>query len=317
MAALSAWLFDVYPDADGMRLWLLDDGGRMHTLHDTFTPCLYARGPLDDLRAVARMLRARRAPVTLRRAERRDLFLDREVEVLEIGVRLPALLPTVLRWAAEFRPYLTYYDADIPLPQRYVLARGVFPLAACDVEYDPAASRLRAIATVDSPWEVDYRLPPFRVMTLRLSQDQRDDEAGQLYNPARRPAVSHQPSATLALAPERSAGRLTAPVHRNGCAPTGRGSRPGRGARVGRQLSPVGWCPDRRGLPMARRVCSLSRRERVRVRASSSWTFTPTPTLPLKGGGRVPSPRRRRCLSRADDATRRCRPRKGRSQRSR
>jgi len=226
MAALSAWLFDVYPDADGMRLWLLDDGGRMHTLHDTFTPCLYARGPLDDLRAVARMLRARRAPVTLRRAERRDLFLDREVEVLEIGVRLPALLPTVLRWAAEFRPYLTYYDADIPLPQRYVLARGVFPLAACDVEYDPAASRLRAIATVDSPWEVDYRLPPFRVMTLRLSQDQRDDEAGQLYNPARRPAVSHQPSATLALAPERSAGRL---------APTGRGSRPGRGASVSRQ----------------------------------------------------------------------------------
>ena len=136
MAALSAWLFDVYPDADGMRLWLLDDGGRMHTLHDTFTPCFYARGPLDDVRAVARMLRARRAPVTLRRAERRDLFLDREVEVLEIGVRLPALLATVLRWSAEFRPYLTYYDADIPLPQRYVLARSVFPLAACDVEYD-------------------------------------------------------------------------------------------------------------------------------------------------------------------------------------
>ena len=130
MAALSAWLFDVYPDGDGMRLWLLDGDGRMHTLHDTFTPCIYARGPIDDLRAVSRMLRARRAPVTLRRAERRELFLDREVEVLEIGVRLPALLPTVLRWAAEFRPYLTYYDADIPLPQRYVLARGIFPLAA-------------------------------------------------------------------------------------------------------------------------------------------------------------------------------------------
>ncbi|HSB89104.1 MAG TPA: DNA polymerase domain-containing protein [Anaerolineales bacterium] len=199
MTALSAWLFDVYPDADGMRLWLLDGDGRMHSLHDTFTPCLYARGPLDDLRAVARMLRARRAPVTLRRTERRDLFLDRQVEVLEIGVRLPALLATVLRWAAEFRPYLTYYDADIPLPQRYVLARGVFPLAACDVEYDPPTSaapgRLRAIRTVDSPWEVDYRLPPFRVMTMRLSQDQRDDDGGELYNPARRPAISRQPSA--------------------------------------------------------------------------------------------------------------------------
>jgi DNA polymerase II len=188
MADLSAWLFDVYPDGDGMRLWLLDGDGRMHCLQDAFTPCLYARGPLDDLRAVARMLRARRAPVTLRRTERLDLFLDREVEVLEIGVRLPGLLPTVLRWAAEFRPDLTYYDADIPLPQRYVLARRLFPLAACDLDYDSATHRLRAIATVDTPWEVDYRLPPFKVMTLRLAQDRRDDEAGELYNPARRRA---------------------------------------------------------------------------------------------------------------------------------
>jgi DNA polymerase II len=198
MTELSAWLFDVYPDGDGMRLWLLDGDGRMHSLQDAFTPCLYARGPLDDLRAVARMLRARRAPVSLRRTERLDLFLDREVEVLEIGVRLPGLLPTVLRWAAEFRPDLTYYDADIPLPQRYVLARGLFPLAACDLDYDAATHHLRAIATVDTPWEVDYRLPPFKVMTLRLGADRDDDEAGELYNPARRrkpSAVSRQPSA--------------------------------------------------------------------------------------------------------------------------
>ncbi|HET7011771.1 MAG TPA: DNA polymerase domain-containing protein [Anaerolineales bacterium] len=197
MASLSAWLFDVYPDGEGMRLWLLDADGRMHSLQDTFTPCLYVRGPLEDLRAVARMLRLRQAPVAFRRTERRDLFLDRQIEVLEIDVRLPALLPTVLRWAAEFRPGLTYYDADIPLPQRYVLARGLFPLAACDVDYDASTSRVRDIATVDTPWEVDYRLPPFKVMTLRLGEDRGDDEAGELYNPARRPKPS-QPSAANA-----------------------------------------------------------------------------------------------------------------------
>src|SRR3972149_5930682 len=97
----------------------------------------------------------------------RDLFLDRELEVLEIGVRPPARLPAVLHAAAEAFPYLTYYDADIPLPQRYVLARGIFPVALCQVEHDDD-HRLRAITTLDTPWEIDYRLPPLRAMSLYL-----------------------------------------------------------------------------------------------------------------------------------------------------
>lgn len=135
MPSFSGWLFDVYPGGAGMILWLLDEAGQMHALYDDdFTPCFYARGPEDELAALTNLLRARRE-TTLRRTARRDLFLDRELEVLEIGVRPPSRLPAVLHATAEAFPNLTYYDADIPLPQRYVLARGVFPVALCQVEY--------------------------------------------------------------------------------------------------------------------------------------------------------------------------------------
>ncbi|MBM2844275.1 MAG: putative polymerase family, partial [Anaerolineales bacterium] len=93
MPSFSAWLFDVYPSGTGMILWLLDEAGRMHALHDDdFTPCFYVRGPEDELAALTGWLRTRR-DVVLRRTARRDLFLDRELEVLEIGVRPPARLP--------------------------------------------------------------------------------------------------------------------------------------------------------------------------------------------------------------------------------
>src|SRR3989304_4898664 len=179
MSSLSAWLFDVSPSGAGMIVWLLDEAGRMHALHDDdFTPCFYVRGPEDELAALTGWVHTRRGGV-LRRTRPpgraparappppRDLFLDRELEVLEIGVRPPARLPAVLHAAAEAFPHLTYYDADIPLPQRYVLARGIFPVALCQVEHDDD-HRLRAITTLATPWEIDYRLPPLRAMSLYL-----------------------------------------------------------------------------------------------------------------------------------------------------
>jgi DNA polymerase-2 len=176
MAPTFGWIFDIYPAADGMVVWLLDEDGRAHLLRDTFSPCFYVRGPRQELRAVCRMLRAQRAPVTLRRTERLDLFLDRAVEVLEVGVRIPRLLGRLFHQTAEFRPDLTYYDADIALPQRYALARDVFPLAYCAVEQE--RERIQSIEALDSPWEIDYRLPPLRVMTLQLADQSRDPGRG-------------------------------------------------------------------------------------------------------------------------------------------
>jgi DNA polymerase-2 len=180
VTSLHGWFFDAYPAGDGMRIWLLDQQGRPHVLSDSFVPAFYARGPQEELRALCKMLRARRAPVELRRAERRDLFLDQDLEVLEVGVRVPGMLPPLFKQVADAYPHLTYYDADIPLPQRYVLMRDVFPLAWCAVEHDDG--RIRHIEALDTPWDVEYPLPPLRVMTLRLDGELQDPHRGHRHD---------------------------------------------------------------------------------------------------------------------------------------
>jgi DNA polymerase-2 len=172
---LYGWLFDAYPSETGMAVWFIDADGQASMLHDEFTPVFYVRGPRQDLHDLCEMLRLRRAPVELDRTERIDLFLDRPIEVLRVGVRSPGMFTRLFRQVADFNPHLTYYDADIPLPQRYVLSRRVFPLAHCAVEHE--AGHIRHIQALDTPWEIDYRLPPLRVMAMRLG--------GELRNPAR------------------------------------------------------------------------------------------------------------------------------------
>jgi DNA polymerase-2 len=173
---LFGWLFDAYPSGEGMRVWLIDPEGHPLGLQDSFVPAFYAHGPGADRQALADSLRQSCAPVTLRTTERTDLFLDRPIEVLEVGVRQPRLLPQIFQRVARAQPKLTYYDADIPLPQRYVLARGIFPLAYCAVEAQ--GEQIQRIEALDSPWETEYRLPPLRVMTLRLEGELRDPSRG-------------------------------------------------------------------------------------------------------------------------------------------
>ena len=176
MTTLFGWLFDAYPSGQGMAVWLIDQDGRSHLLQDSLEPAFYAQGSADQLRKVCDELRRRGAPVRIRTTERIDLFLDRAVEVLEVRVLQPKLLPSLFNQISRKYPDLTYYDADIPLPQRYVLARDLFPLAYCLVEH--LEGRVRRIEALDTPWEVDYQLPPLRVMTLRVQGDLQDPGRG-------------------------------------------------------------------------------------------------------------------------------------------
>jgi len=172
MPTLFAWLFDAYPSGNGMSVWLIDREGRSHELRDRFSPRFYVQGSSDRLRTLSESLVGRRAPVEVRTTERIDLFLDRLIEVLEVRVTVPGHLPRLFQQTSRAFPDLTYYDADIPLPQRYVLERELFPLAYCAV--DESQGTIQRIEALDSPWDVDYELPPLQTMTIRLDGDLQD-----------------------------------------------------------------------------------------------------------------------------------------------
>lgn len=164
---MSFWLFDAYPSPGGMTLWALDADARAHCFTDTLTASFFIHGTPRQLHVVCQYVAAAGLPVTMRRTERRDLFQRRELELLELVVPDPARFPGLVRNLSAQFPDLTLYNADVALEQIYFFERNLFPLARIELEAD-SAGRVRAIANADSPWTLDYALPPFTTMILKL-----------------------------------------------------------------------------------------------------------------------------------------------------
>ncbi len=158
------WLFDLYPDAQGMRLWFLRETGGAVSLWEPYTPAFYMRGTRSAIdRALARIRRfeASAAPV-----ERIEFRTGLPVPVLEVSVRDLRQYNRAVS-AAGAEEGIELFSCDIPLPQRYACDRGVFPLAYCSWDATPDGT-LRAIEMKDDPWALDYPLPPLSVMELKL-----------------------------------------------------------------------------------------------------------------------------------------------------
>lgn len=173
---LHGWLFDIYPGSGGMVIWLIDEYGQAHALQDSFAPAFYVHGRPAELHEACLQLSTQRAQVRLSRCERHELFRDQDIEVLKVAVQQPGQLKRIFHRLARQLPELTYYDSDIPIPQRYVLARDTFPLAFVSVLHKQG--HILEIETRDSPYAIDYPLPPMRIMTLQLSGEARNPGRG-------------------------------------------------------------------------------------------------------------------------------------------
>lgn len=184
MLSLTGWLFDVYAAGDDVTVWVMDADGVLHALRDELRPSFFVGGPDDALGRVCRWLAGARLPVRLRRAERYDLVARRSRVLLEVEVRVPAQYASLVRRVTETFPQLDYYNADLTIPQFYFFERNLFPLAhvhvvasegdgPCTTNARPNGPAWNAppileIETDDSPWALDYALPPLRTLTLRL-----------------------------------------------------------------------------------------------------------------------------------------------------
>jgi DNA polymerase-2 len=171
---INGWIFDVYADEQGMAVWVIDPEGVAHQLRDTLAPSFFVFGSQADLHAVCVMLSAARLPARLRRAERHDLFLRRDLTLLEVQVLRPLLFASIFARVRTFRPALTYYNADLSPAQFYYFEKGLFPLAYCEIQTN-TAGWITDLEVKDSRWDLEYRLPPLRTMSVRL--------AGQGANP--------------------------------------------------------------------------------------------------------------------------------------
>src|SRR5579863_4873196 len=82
----NGWIFDCYPEAGGIRVWIVDrNGGHLHFL-DPWRAGFYLSGPPAELKRARELLEGSPHHVSCRRLERLELFSNKAVPVLEARV---------------------------------------------------------------------------------------------------------------------------------------------------------------------------------------------------------------------------------------
>jgi hypothetical protein len=197
-----------------MTLWLIPSGGdrRRYRLVDrSFTPRFYVHGPEPRLRRLGQVLAAR-ARVTGALTERTSIWDGANLRVLRVSVHYPTQFAALARFVHRYDAGLRLYNSDLMLAPLYCWEKAVFPLAKVELEVDeqgagcwglgarvrtgttPASSpqsltpsgiasasweipqwEIRALECRDDEWAIDYELPPFRVMRVRLEGISRVD----------------------------------------------------------------------------------------------------------------------------------------------
>ena len=164
MKEYTGWLFDLYSNPNhGITVWLLGEDGKSHSFTQEFGITFYVGGRFHRLRQLWKTLQEK--PFVLSRTQREDLYAG-TIDVLKVEVPSPSAFDELFKEVNHQFPDLSYYDVDIPLILRYAAAFGVFPLAYCKVGVEQGW-KISSISALDTPWELDPKLPNLRILYLR------------------------------------------------------------------------------------------------------------------------------------------------------
>ncbi len=166
------FLFDVYNVDEEIHLWLITADGRRLHFTDVFYPVVFARGPAPLLEKLLERLRALEALRSVRPARRVLFYENRAVDVLEITLSRPAVLPRIRRKLYAFYGRMDLYHSDIELTTAYMLDRKIFPLAWTRLDAGPNGEVL-AIRCQDDIASTEYRLPDLRTLALETRYSHR------------------------------------------------------------------------------------------------------------------------------------------------
>jgi len=167
---LNGWLLSVYANqVDGAVVWLLDEAGERHRLTQAFKTTFYLSGDKARLRNIRDYLQSLGSPPETIFLIRQDLYKGM-LPVLAVQVENPVAQERLFYRLKRKYTWVRYYDAKIPFPIRYGVAKKVFPIAYCRVQADDQ-NQILEIEALDSPWETAYDLPPLRALAIEPDID--------------------------------------------------------------------------------------------------------------------------------------------------
>jgi DNA polymerase elongation subunit (family B) len=159
----------MYPsDPSEMTVWIITENGERVRLTDKFQPKIYVSGKMADLSKLANQLAASRSVVGWRYVEKfADFMEDKRSRVLEITATDCSRIPYFARKLLRLGGYQKFrlHNVGVPDGQTYLYERDIFPLAFVGVTVQ--GDRL-AYWLLDSVESVDYKVPPFRLMSMRV-----------------------------------------------------------------------------------------------------------------------------------------------------
>ncbi|MEK6571815.1 MAG: hypothetical protein AABZ61_10630, partial [Bacteroidota bacterium] len=89
---LSGWLFDLYPTAEGMTIWLVDVDGNKHCCRDRFVPSFYLHLRPDEAERVKALGRKYHLPISIARDRKTELYTGQMLDIVQVNVHQPTRL---------------------------------------------------------------------------------------------------------------------------------------------------------------------------------------------------------------------------------
>lgn len=169
MAHFQGWLFDLYPSAQGLTFWFIDQNGEKHVCHRSFSPSFLLHLNEQDMKRACMLSQRAPARVTMSKTSKIEIYSGDTLDVLQIQVHDTMKFREVVSFFEKFFPHYAFFDSDILVQQLFLYETGLFPLCRCDVEI--VNSELRSWCLNDSRDAVEYELPPLNVMLLRNATD--------------------------------------------------------------------------------------------------------------------------------------------------
>lgn len=167
---LEGWLFDVDEFGSVIVLWVYDAAGKLHRLQHEFQTPVFVHGERAALIRLAADLSRRKLITGVGWQRKREFWSGDELEVMQLNVADASHLPR-LRQLAAAQTEFTYFNLSLPPAQYYLCLTGLFPLChlTCTVDRYGYVQEARAL---NSPWEMDFALPPLCVMRMRSERMQ-------------------------------------------------------------------------------------------------------------------------------------------------
>ncbi|MFQ5884338.1 MAG: DNA polymerase domain-containing protein [Thermoplasmata archaeon] len=159
---MRGWIFDVYPDyqKDHMVCWIKTEEGVEKLVDRRFFPTFYVYGSRKSLMSLADVVSVQKLRDVSFQRKKIKLGYDGKFEVLSITphrYRDVKILAKMIDAQGGYRDF-QLYNVDIRLAQRYLVEKGVFPMAYVDVG--------KEFILLDEQWAMEYPLPELRSVQI-------------------------------------------------------------------------------------------------------------------------------------------------------